>query len=40
MIDQERELRKEIDEDIKREIQSHQAENAMTEHWERAYGDE
>lgn len=40
MIDQERELRAELDEQIRREVEGQVAESTMTEHWERAYGDE
>lgn len=40
MIDQERELREEIKEDARRQVQNQRAENEMAKHWERAYGDE
>lgn len=36
----ERELRNEVSEDTQRRIQVQQVEEAMTRHWERAYGDE
>lgn len=40
MIDHERELRNELNEETKRKIELQRAEDAMTNHWERAYGDE
>lgn len=39
-VDDEREARQELGEQIRRKIQTQRAEEAMVNHWERAYGDE